>query len=224
MHDDLLQVRSFWVNFYVLRDSRGLYLIDGGFVGGRRLLRQALREKGWDQEPILGILVTHGHLDHILNIARIAEETGAWIAAPRLDAAHYAGHPVYRGPSQVVGCLETMGRPALGFRSFNPDRFLDDGDEIDVWEGLTVVHLPGHTDGHSGFYCAHRRLLFCADLFASYERRPYLPPRIFNNDGDQVRESILKALKLTLDGVLPNHADEASAEVHVERLRKLGKT
>lgn len=42
MLQDLLQVRSLGVCFYVLRDSHGLYLIDGGFIGGRSSLRHAL--------------------------------------------------------------------------------------------------------------------------------------------------------------------------------------
>ncbi len=43
------------MNFYVLRDSEGLYLIDGGFIGGRNSLRRALKERGWDGERIVGM-------------------------------------------------------------------------------------------------------------------------------------------------------------------------
>ncbi len=78
---DILQVRTPVVHFYVLRDSSGLYLIDTGFIGGRFFLRRALRQCGWSREPLRGILLTHGHLDHILNTAQLAKESGAWIAA-----------------------------------------------------------------------------------------------------------------------------------------------
>jgi glyoxylase-like metal-dependent hydrolase (beta-lactamase superfamily II) len=109
MNDDILQVRAPAINFYVLRDPSGLYLLDAGFIGGRVLLRRALRRRGWDGERIRGIIVTHGHLDHILNVAATARETGAWIAAPRLDADHYAGRPQYEGWAGVTGLLETIG-------------------------------------------------------------------------------------------------------------------
>lgn len=219
--DDLLQISSFGVNFFVLRDAKGLYLIDGGFVGGRRALRRALRQAGWEREAIVGIILTHGHLDHILNVGRVSEDTGAWIAAPRLDSDHYQGKPCYRGASRVTGVLEAIGRPLLGFKPFVPSRLLDDGDTIDVWGGLRVVHLPGHTAGHSGLYCERRKLLFCGDLFASYGRWSHLPPRIFNANGAAVKASIGKALELDLDGVLPNHAGQGSAHEHLERLRGL---
>src|SRR4051794_28919034 len=108
-NDDILQVRAPALNFYVLRDAAGLYLIDAGFIGGRFLLQGALRQHGWEFKSIRGIIVTHGHLDHILNVATLAQETGAWIAAPRLDASHYSGHPGYRGWARVTGCLERVG-------------------------------------------------------------------------------------------------------------------
>ncbi len=223
MHEDLIQVRSLGVNFYVLRDSKGLYLIDGGFIGGRYLLRRALEKQGWASERIAGIIVTHGHLDHILNIGRMAEETGAWVAAPRLDALHYEGCPTYRGAARITGFLESIGRPLLGFQRFTPDRLLDHGDFLDIWQGVTVIHLPGHTAGHSGFYCEHRKLLFCSDLFASYGCFSHLPPAIFNDDGTEIPKSVARALELDLVGILPNHCDPSSPEVHLERLVELNR-
>lgn len=223
MEEDLLRIRSLGVNFYVLRDSRGLYLIDAGFVGGRYFLEQALKKQGWGGERIVGIIVTHGHLDHILHVGRIAEETGAWIAAPRLDLGHYQGCPSYRGASRVTGWLEAIGRPLLGFRKFTPTRLLDDGDELDVWHGLKVIHLPGHTDGHCGLYCASRQLLFCADLFASYQHFSHLPPWIFNSNGAEIPDSIAKALTLDLVGVLPHHGDDATPDVHWQRLKLINR-
>jgi glyoxylase-like metal-dependent hydrolase (beta-lactamase superfamily II) len=221
VYEDFLQIRCAGVTFYVLRDSKGLYLIDCGFIGGRQALLSALKKQGWYGERIIGIIVTHGHLDHILNVGRIAEETGAWIAAPRLDALHYQGEAIYRGLASVTGGLESMARPLFGFRKFVPTRLLDDGDRLDIWDGLSVVHLPGHTAGHSGFYCERRNLLFSADLFASYRFCSHLPPAIFNYDGTQIPRSVAKALALDLLGVLPNHGDDSSPAVHLQRLREI---
>jgi glyoxylase-like metal-dependent hydrolase (beta-lactamase superfamily II) len=218
---DLLQIRTAMVNFHVLRDETGLYLLDAGFVGGVRALRRELRKAGWDGLPIHGIILTHGHLDHILNVGTLAKETGAWIAAPRLDEAHYAGRPVYHGLSRVTGVMEGIGRPLLGFRAFVPDRWIEDGELPDVWHGLRAVHLPGHTAGHTGFYSEHHKLLFCADLFASHGKSGHLPPAIFNSRPEMIPGSISKALSLDLEGILPNHADKSSPAVHLDRLRRL---
>lgn len=219
--DDVLRVRTPGVNFHVLRDKNGLYLIDAGFIGGWTYFQGALRKRGWEKEPIVGILVTHGHLDHILNVGKFVEKTGAWVAAPRLDLPYYSGHPRDRGLPRVTGVLEAIGRPLLGFSSFTPDRLLDDGDHLDLWHGLRALHLPGHTAGHTGFYCEKLGLLFSADLFASYQTAAHLPPAIFNSEPSEIPASVAKALELELSGVLPNHGDGADPEIHLSRLRAL---
>jgi glyoxylase-like metal-dependent hydrolase (beta-lactamase superfamily II) len=224
MPADLLTVHSYGVCFHVLRCPDGLYLIDAGFVGASRNLRRALAENGWDRKPILGIILTHGHFDHIANVPDMVSETGAWVAAPRLDLAHYAGCAEYSGCGQVTGWLEAGGRRIFSFRPFVPDRLLDDGDTLDLWHGLRTVHLPGHTPGHSGYFCDKTGLLFTGDLFASYSHGlSHLPPAIFNHDRDALMESVHKALSLEPSGVIPNHGGMATPAEHLTRLRDLWK-
>lgn len=219
MRKDLLRIRGPGVCFHALRDDSGVHLIDAGFIGGRMLLARALERHGWHHEPVLGIVVTHGHIDHILNVGKLAAEHGAWIAAPAADSAHYTGKARYHGWAKVTGMLEAIGKPLLGFQTFQPDRLIHDGDELHIWHGLRAVHLPGHTAGHTGYHCEKLRLLFCADLFASYGNFSHLPPRVFNSDPEAIPSSIRKALALDLEGVLPNHADKATPAIHLERLR-----
>ncbi|TWT29425.1 MBL fold metallo-hydrolase [Blastopirellula retiformator] len=217
----ILQVRAPGINFYVLRDGETLYLIDAGFIGGPRLLHRALARRRWNRFPVGGILITHGHLDHILNVQQIAKRYGAWIVAPRLDAEQYRGKSNYPGKARVAMWLERVGRPILGFRPFRPDRLLDDGDQINVWQGLQAVHLPGHTAGHMGYYSPARRLLFSGDLFVSYGYRASLPPDIFNTAPEQIPASVDAALAFDLEGIFPNHCDVSPPDVHLQRLRKL---
>lgn len=167
------------------------------------------------------LFITHGHIDHIHNIQFIQEKTNAWIAAPRDDRLHYRGKYPYPGISKVCGMLEALGRATFGFKEFQPDKEINDGDEFDIWGGLTAVHLPGHTIGHTGFYSKRKKLLFSGDLFASYRFRTMWPPVIFNTCPEKLKESQKKVLDLDLDGILPNHGDKSSPKVHLERFKRL---
>ena len=75
-----------------------------------------------------------------------------------------------------------------------------------------VVGLPGQTLGHVG-YSESRKLLFANDLFSSFRGKVKLPPPSFNDHGEEIPQSILKAAAFDLSGgVLINHGHPASAE------------
>jgi glyoxylase-like metal-dependent hydrolase (beta-lactamase superfamily II) len=103
MPPDLLIVRTFIVQFFVLRDGEALYLIDTGFVGGLRALERSLIARVWDKLPIRGILLPHGHLDHVLNAPALAKMHGAWIAGPQRDLDHYENRACYTGWGRIAG-------------------------------------------------------------------------------------------------------------------------
>ncbi len=169
-------------------------------------------------------MATHGHLDHTLNIREIVERSGAKVYGHGGDNEHFVGRYRYRGWSRICGCLEWMGRLLFGFQGVELDLEIENEEILDLWGGLRVVHLPGHTRGHCGFYSERVGILFAGDLFAN-GRLGAMEPWFFLNTCAQYFEgSFEKVLELDPRGMLGNHCDGADAGEQKRRfVAKFGK-
>jgi glyoxylase-like metal-dependent hydrolase (beta-lactamase superfamily II) len=207
----LYMVRGVMSVPHVLVDADGAVLLDTGFPWDLARIRRVMDEAGVGPRAVRAILLTHGHLDHSGGAAELKAWTGAPVYAHPLDRAHVDGVYPYRGFSRFAGALETVGRAVTRYRPVKIDVELRDGDELPFWGGLRVVHLPGHTVGHCGFYSARHRLLFSGDLWVRFMMRTMMSPRIFSDDWRQVPASMRKARTLGARWVVPGHYDLPNA-------------
>jgi glyoxylase-like metal-dependent hydrolase (beta-lactamase superfamily II) len=113
------------------------------------------------------ILLTHGHLDHAAAAGELAAVKGVPIEGPHPDDLFL----IENLPQQArqYGFAES--------RSFVPDRWLDQGDQVRIGgETLEVRHCPGHTPGHVVLFHSAARLAFVGDvLFAGSIGRTDFP-------------------------------------------------
>lgn len=203
-------------------DSHEAVLLDTGLVGERWQIRRCLQRLGLGPESVKAILLTHGHLDHTGNLLWAKEWTGAPVFAHPMEQAHIDGTFGYADINRWCGRLEWCGRKFLRAGGAVPiDHFLSDGDELRFWGGLRVVHLPGHTLGHCGFYSPRHDLLFSGDLFASYFFNVHLPPAILNSAPELIASSLEKARRLNARFIVPQHYDVLDAELHRRRFEQL---
>lgn len=85
------------------------------------------------------IWVTHGHLDHCGGAAELRDRTDLKIEGPHPDDSFWI--------DQIEDSARKWGMP--GARTFTPDRWLHDGDRLELGEtSFEVFHCPGHTPGH----------------------------------------------------------------------------
>jgi glyoxylase-like metal-dependent hydrolase (beta-lactamase superfamily II) len=204
--------------------QRDAVLLDTGLVGEPWQIRWRMRRLGLKPESIKAILLTHGHLDHAGNLAWAKSWCGAPIYAHPAEQTHIDGTYPYTGASVWCGRLERTGRAVL--RVGQPtaiDVPLGDGDELPFWGGLRVVHLPGHTLGHCGFYSQRHDLLFSGDLFASYFFNVHAPPDILNSAPELIAASLEKARALGPRLMVPQHYDVLDGALHRRRFDRLMK-
>ncbi len=125
-----------------------------------------------------GILLTHGHFDHILSLDTLRDKTGVPAYIHKEDA-------IMLTDGKKNAFFELFGRE----RSYRAaDKLLSDGDVISLGEEkLTVFHTPGHTHG-SVCFLADEAVFTGDTLFAdSYGRCD-----LWNGDEEKMRSSLHK--------------------------------
>jgi len=206
---------------HLLEDGDDSVMIDAGMVGEPFLIRKLVRKLGLKSSSIKAILLTHGHLDHAGNLAWLKEWSGARVFAHTEESRHVAGTYPYTGITRWCGRLEAAGRFLFGYWAASIDQFITDGQELPWWGGLQVVHLPGHTLGHCGFYSARYKLLFSGDMFASYFFNVHRPPAILNSAPELFPISVERIRKLNPRWIVPGHYDYLDGALHRRRFARL---
>jgi glyoxylase-like metal-dependent hydrolase (beta-lactamase superfamily II) len=219
-------IRGYHGSFHLLFDAtrQEAALIDAGLVGEMPRLTQILRETGLTWPSIKAILLTHGHLDHTGNLARLKELTSAPVLAHHLEQTHIDGTFPYSGPSRICGSMEAMGRRLFRYRAVAVDQPLVPDARLPYWGGLRVIHLPGHTEGHCGFYSERFDLLFSGDLFASYWFSTHLPPAFLNSCPEKIEASLRQVKTLAPRYIIPNHYSGLDGELHRRRFDSLARS
>ena len=138
----------------------------------------AVIDPGGDLEQVLAaarendvrldkILLTHAHIDHAGGTAELARSLKLPIVGPHVGDQFW----IDQMPEQA----RMFGFPRCD--KFAPDRWLDEGDRVQVGEvEFQVRHCPGHTPGHVVFYSAPDKVAFVGDvLFAGSIGRTDFP-------------------------------------------------
>ena len=145
-----LEVGVLGTNCYLLQDSdtgEG-YIIDPG-AEARRILDSVSASR----LTCLGILCTHGHMDHVGSVGKVAEATGASVYISGDDAGILAGSA--QGLSNRLGSL-LVSKP-------RGVEFVKGGDTLSLGENtIKVLSTPGHTVGSLSFLVGDS--IFCGDL------------------------------------------------------------
>ena len=130
---------SFGSNTHILTSSGHALVVDPS-VSADKIIEAAVSEGA----QIEGILLTHGHFDHIFAIDSLREALGIKLTMHAADAE-----------------MLTDGKKNASYTFFRYDHtyapadvLLNDGDEISLGdETIRLIHTPGHTKGSVCYLC-----------------------------------------------------------------------
>lgn len=155
----------------------------------------SLKERGF---TVAGILLTHGHFDHIWGTNELRSLSGARIYAYEAEKALCE--------DAQTNVSDQVGRPY----TVVPDVYLKDGEEVTI-AGITckLISTPGHTVGSCCYYFEDAKMLISGDtLFQESVGRTDFP----TGSQSAIVRSIKEKLFVLPDDVkvYPGHGDVTS--------------
>lgn len=157
---DQLELGPIGTNTYVVRAAPGAaeaVVVDPS--GDAATIQRRLGAVG---ASCAAILVTHGHFDHIVSLAELADATGAPVYAPE-------------GERAMLERPEEFAPPGIAIPGRTPDVLLRGGEAVEA-AGIVfeVLSVPGHSPAHLAYRAGGH--LFSGDvLFAGSVGRTDLP-------------------------------------------------
>ena len=124
---------GFASNCYIVHNGKDAFVVDPS-ISEKKILK-ALDERDLN---LKGILLTHGHFDHIFHAEELRAESGAPLYVHELD------------DEMLTDSNKNAYRTFTGndFTVKKADVLLKDGDILPLGdEKITVLHTPGHTRG-----------------------------------------------------------------------------
>jgi glyoxylase-like metal-dependent hydrolase (beta-lactamase superfamily II) len=154
---NLLQITQMgFVNLFLVREEDGFTLVDAGATEG--IAPQILKIAEEYQLPIVRLLLTHVHVDHVGALDSLhALLPNAEVLVGEREARFLAGE-------MSLAASEPQDKLRGGWptRKTGPTRLLHEGDRVG---SLAVYTTPGHTPGHLSFLDTRDRTLIAGDAF-----------------------------------------------------------
>jgi glyoxylase-like metal-dependent hydrolase (beta-lactamase superfamily II) len=220
------------VNAVALRNpDRTWTLFDTGLgtPEGWHALEAGAAQAGVDLDRVSRIIISHGHLDHFGNAARLAARSGARVFVHPWDLAKVVGedrlpdvlarhHAYFLELGVPAPVLEELARSTRGitptYLSRGQVEPLADGQVFHFahFDGA-ILHAPGHTPGLVCLHVPVHRLLLADDhLLPTVSPNPFLDLSHGTGEGKfkalvRYAESAARVHALDLDAVVPGHGE-----------------
>jgi glyoxylase-like metal-dependent hydrolase (beta-lactamase superfamily II) len=218
--EDIFFVQGPAVNWTILKRGKEFTLIDTGYPGNWPLLQSSINFLGLAMENAAGVLLTHGHSDHIGNAARISamgipvfathaelpnirrevleqvtvKDLGLRILRPRVGA--WAVHAIRSGGLSDVAVPGVAGMTQ---------------DILDALPGSPrIIATGGHTSGHTSFFVPSAKAVVTGDALVTGHavspfRGPQLLPAVFHHHPSETLASVEVLRQLGAEAILPGH-------------------
>lgn len=206
---DMLEVNGKQVYYPVLiHDDNYLVLVDAGFPLDFELLRNAIKNSGFEVEDINKLIITHQDIDHIgcvkelLEIVPEIEIMACSVEAPYIDGRLI---PIKLAKMDEANPFYKQFKTSFDNRRIKIDKELFDNEILPFCGGVKVIHSPGHTPGHICLYVKKDKIMICGDALNVDEGTLTGANPMHSDNIDDAEKSRKRLLDYDVDTFLTYH-------------------
>lgn len=174
------------IHVWVVEEKDGVTLVDAGVPMMAKGIISFIEQL--NAGPLLRILLTHGHSDHVGAVKAVLNKNEVPVYAHQMEIPYMEGEIVYPRRKKLENNLpKQLTQPLL------EDKF----GELKSIGGITPFLTPGHSPGHVVYYHEKDQILLAGDLFTSKKGKLHQPMTMFTADMVQAvkSSSIVEQLK-----------------------------
>lgn len=217
-------------------DQEDWVLVDAGMPNSADAILSATRERFGSNSRPKGIILTHGHFDHVGAIIELIEHWNVPVYAHELELPYLTGEQSYPAPDpEVEGGLVAKMSPFFPIEPINLGQRVEalpsDG-SIPFLSEWRWIHTPGHSVGHVSLFRESDRSLVAGDAFVTVKQESLYkvftqeqeisgPPRYLTTDWEAARSSVKKLEALKPSVAVTGHGLPMKGERLAANLEKL---
>lgn len=166
-------MKDVFVNFYMIQDaaSSDWFLVDAGLKWSYSKIKQMAAYLFTEESKPKGIVLTHGHFDHVGSVRRLADEWDVPVYAHHLEIPFLTGQSDYPPADSSVGggMMASMAflYPVTPINIWRHIHVLPSDGTIPGLPEWRYLHTPGHTPGHISLFRDSDKVLIAGDAFVT---------------------------------------------------------
>ncbi|HYE54037.1 MAG TPA: MBL fold metallo-hydrolase [Chitinophagaceae bacterium] len=216
------RMKDLFVNIYMIHNPQDntWVLVDTGLKTSAAKIKKMAEHLFWPELRPAGIVLTHGHFDHVGSLKQLAAEWEVPVYAHYMERPYLTGQSAYPPPDPTVG-----GGMMATMSWMYPRGPIDIGKHLSIlpqdgtipclpeWK---YIHTPGHAPGHISLFRERDRVLLAGDAFVTTRQESALcaltqakrlsgPPKYFTYNWTSAAESVKKLAALEPEIVATGH-------------------